>query len=408
MGFRAYEPDRDEDAVHRIWREVGWLAKKEEVLDIFVSAGRAMVAEAGGNAECLVLTEPGTMRYLDTDLPFCAVTSVTTSRIARKQGLAKRLAAEVVALDAAGGAVVAGLSTFEQGFYDQIGFGMGGYEHRVRFDPAWLRVDAPCRMPARLTADDWAIAHEARLQRLRAHGSVNLLPPEFTRAEMAWAHNGFGLGYRDGNDGSLSHYVWCSTKDVGKGPYRVDWMVYRTYDQFLELLGLLKTLGDQVFLISMLEPTGVQMQDLLVQPFKQRAVREKSPFETGIRASAWGQERICDLEACLASMKLSGDTVRFNLCLTDPIEAYLKGTTSWRGVGGDYVITAGPSSGAERGHDKDLATLTASVNAFTRLWLGVRPATGLAVTDDLSGPKELLEELDWVFRLPAPHYDWLF
>jgi len=111
MGFRAYEPDRDKDAVCRIWREVGWLEKKEEILDIFISAGRAMVAEAGGSAECLVLTEPGTMRYLDTDLPFCAVTSVTTSRIARKQGFAKRLTAETVALDAADGAAVAGLGT---------------------------------------------------------------------------------------------------------------------------------------------------------------------------------------------------------------------------------------------------------------------------------------------------------
>jgi hypothetical protein len=42
------------------------------------------------------------------------------------------------------------------------------------------------------------------------------------------------------------------------------------------------------------------------------------------------------------------------------------------------------------------------------LWLGVRPATGLAVTDELSGPPELLEALDWVLRLPDPKPDWDF
>ena len=32
-----------------------------------------------------------------------------------------------------------------------------------------------------------------------------------------------------------------------------------------------------------------------------------------------------------------------------------------------------------------LPTLTATVSAFTRMWLGVRPATGLTITDDLQG-----------------------
>jgi len=38
----------------------------------------------------------------------------------------------------------------------------------------------------------------------------------------------------------------------------------------------------------------------------------------------------------------------------------------------------------------------------------VRPATGLAVTDELEGPQELLEELAWVLRLPDPKPDWDF
>ena len=77
-------------------------------------------------------------------------------------------------------------------------------------------------------------------------------------------------------------------------------------------------------------------------------------------------------------------------------------------IGGDYIVTLGRSSGAETGSHDTLPTLKASVGAFTRLWLGVRPATGLAVTDELKGPEGLLRELDWALRLPEPNLDWDF
>jgi hypothetical protein len=48
------------------------------------------------------------------------------------------------------------------------------------------------------------------------------------------------------------------------------------------------------------------------------------------------------------------------------------------------------------------------VGAFTRLWLGVRPASGLAITDDLCAPPALLDQLDRVLRLPEPKPDWDF
>jgi len=42
------------------------------------------------------------------------------------------------------------------------------------------------------------------------------------------------------------------------------------------------------------------------------------------------------------------------------------------------------------------------------MWFGVRPATSLAITDQLSAPQELLEKLDWTLRLPEPKLDWDF
>lgn len=100
--------------------------------------------------------------------------------------------------------------------------------------------------------------------------------------------------------------------------------------------------------------------------------------------------------------------VTSHLNLSDPIEKYLEEKSPWRGVAGDYVVTLGLSSSAERGTDPTLPTLTASVGAFTRMWMGVRPASGLTMTDDLAGPPELLAALNRVLRLPEPKLDWDF
>jgi len=389
--------------------ETGWLEQdKKEIADVFISASRALVAEVDGAAECLVLSALGSLRYLEEDLTLSAVTGVTTSRVVRKQGLASQLTARVVAADVADGALVAGLGMFEQGYYNQLGFGTGGYEHWLSFDPARLRVPDKARVPRRITADDWAAVHASRLARLRGHGSCNLNSAELTRAEMMWMSKGFGLGYYDGPEGALSHHVWLNPREVDSGPYSVSWTSYQTYDQLLELLALIRSLGDQVHLVRMLEPPGIQLQDLIEQPFKQRRISEKSRFETGTRASAYWQMRICDLQGCLERTHLAGGEVRFNLSLHDPIARFLDEGAPWAGISGEYIVALGPRSCAEPGLDAALPTLRASVGAFTRMWLGVRPATGLAVTDELEGPQELLRELDGVLRLPEPKPDWDF
>ncbi len=412
MEYRVYDGGRDREATHRIWRETGWLepgkAEHEEAMDLFVGAGRALVADVRGEAECLVLTCPGEIRYLEEDLPFSCVTAVTTSRVARKQGLAKELTAAALAADAAAGALVSALGTFEQGYYDQLGYGTGGYEHRISFDPAHLNVKRNARVPIRLNVDDWEKAHAARLRRARGHGACNLTPPEITHAEMLSTRNGFGLGYADGPGDELSHYLWCAADPAEEGPYYVNWIVYRGRDQFLELMALLRNLGDQVRLVKMREPAGIQLQDLLERPFQLRTLTAKSKFEHKMGAAAYWQMRICDLSGCLSRTHLPGEEVRFNLKLTDPIEDALGEDAQWRGVAGDYVVTLGPSSGSEPGTDPALPTLEASVGAFTRMWLGVRPATGLAVTDNLVGPPPLLEALDAVLRLPDAKPDWDF
>ena len=118
--------------------------------------------------------------------------------------------------------------------------------------------------------------------------------------------------------------------------------------------------------------------------------------------------RICDLEKCLEKTKLPAAELRLNILLEDPIEQFLDENCEWRGISGAYVATLGRSSGAERGRDDSLPTLTASVGAFTRLWLGVRSASSLQITDQLLGPADLLAALDELFRLPQPWPGWDF
>jgi len=126
--FRKYNMEKDKKAAHRLWKEIGWLEKgKEKQMDLMLKAANVLVADVNGEIEVLAKTVPGTIKYLDEELKFSGVTAVTTSRIARKKGLASELTAKVIAESAEKGALVSGLGIFEQGFYDKLVYGTGCY-----------------------------------------------------------------------------------------------------------------------------------------------------------------------------------------------------------------------------------------------------------------------------------------
>jgi len=404
--LRPYDADRDLQAVMRIWREVGWIDASDgqaEALETFLTVGHADVALMDGAAECMVHRTEGSIRYEQSDLALCAITAVTTSRIARKQGFASRLTAKALADGAAEGAEVAALGMFEQGFYDRFGFGTGSYEHGITFDPGSLTVDVAYRAPVRLGTADWPDIHRAMVGRMRSHGSVVLDPPAAVAANLGLIEEPFGLGYRQGE--RLTHFVFGSAKGE-HGPYRISWIGYEDPGQLLELLRLLRELADQVASVKMAEPPELQMQDLIEQPIRQQLRSSRSDHQTSIETLAWLQLRILDVAACVARRHWPGPPVEFNLTLTDPLADRLDGP--WRGVGGDYAVSVASQSTVERGQRSGLPTLTATVNAFSRLWFGVRPASSLRYTDALGGPPELLARLDEALRLPPPHPGWDF
>lgn len=407
MVGRPYDEERDLAAVTRMWREVGWIDDSDGQaagLKTFLGMGRGLVADVRSEAECLVHRSAGTVRHTSTDLPLCAISAVTTSRVGRRQGLASALIAEALAEAVEEGAAVASLGFFEQGYYDRFGFGTSTYEHRLTFDPASLQVPLPDRPPVRIGADDLGDLHALLSRRHRGHGSVVLHPPQWYEPEWAWLDKPFGLGFR-ADDGRLTHALVGSAKDES-GPYDIGIVAYEEPHQLLDLLGLLRMLGDQVQRVRIAdEPAGIQLQDLVRAPIRQRQVARLAGGSGALHeAIATQQDRILDLDACIGAVRLRTPPVAFGLRLRDPVAAF----GGWPGIGGEHTVRLGEESSVSDGIDEGQAVLDASVGAFTRLWMGVRPATGLTLTDDLSGPPALLDALDEAFRLPTPRAGWTY
>lgn len=406
MQIVPYDTDAHFDSILRSWVEVGWVDagndSHAESTKLFLAAGHGAVALVDGEAEALGHWMPGTFWYVDRSLPMCAITSITTSRVARKQGFATGLTARCLREGREQGHAVAALGIFDQGFYDRFGFGTGSYEHRFSLDPSSLVVDVPYRTPVRLSVDDWQDIHRALTERRRVHGSTTLDPPVVVQSELMRTDGVFGLGYRD-ETGALTHFLVASAKGE-HGPYHVYWWAFDTREHFLELLRVLKELSDQVASVTVWQPPGVQMQDFIERPFRHRTVSRKSEHEASHRAAAFWQMRILDLEQCIGARVWDGEPARFALELTDPA-APLEPSIDLTGT---YVVTLGEGSSIERGSGAGLPVLQASVNAFTRLWMGVRNASTLAMSGGLSGSGELLASLDRAFALPEPHHGWYF
>ena len=409
MQYRKYDPEKDKNAVHRIWLETGWIEDVDEPkgMDHLIESGNSIVSDINCEPECLVVSQPGDMIYNEEKIKFYSIAAVTTSLTARKRGLASRLTATRIALDALEGAAVSGLTTFDQGFYNLLGFGTCGYAHLIRFSPSIINVANKHNVPSRIPREEWRNIHQSRRDRMRFHGGCYFDNPEVTQSEIIWDKKNTVYGYKD-DTGNVSHSVLLEGLGKEGGPFFFNWMCYQNYDQFLELLGFIKSFGDQVNLVSMVEPPNVQIEDFLTRPFYHRRITAQSKFQNIHSSGAWHQIRINDVIKCMKGTRLNCETIRFNLKLSDPIEKYLDDNIDWRGVAGEYLITLGPESSAQPGQDSKLPTLHASVNSFTRLWMSVQKANYLNIFDDFNAPEDLIKQLDIAVSLPQPQADWDF
>jgi len=266
MNYRKYKPETDKDAVYRILNEVGWVhdKKKDKYLNDFLAKGDTLVALINNEAEVMVVSSQGTIRYLETDLKLSAITGVTASLLARKQGYAGKLTATRIAIDAENGAEMCALGIFDQGYYNKLGFCNGTYEIVASIIPASLDIKRKVKQPNRLTEKDWEKMHENRIIRNRVHGSVTL-PSYSTYADIGEENKNIGFGYYDDN-GNLTHHLWFQGLGKENGPIWIKWMIYQNLDQLMDLLALLKSFEEQYHCIRMIEPPQIQIQDYIKRP----------------------------------------------------------------------------------------------------------------------------------------------
>lgn len=405
--LRKYR-ETDFAAVNRVWKECGWLPEKmESTMKEIIGSTRHVLAEVNGSVEAVIMTTDGSLKYQDQELRSNLIDAVTVSLVARKLGLAGKCLAQLLSEEAESGMAVSVLGMFEQGYYNKLGYGTGTYYRQLYFDPADLLIDKDFRIPSRIDHSDYKKVHESRLKRLRPHGGYNVLTPIMTKSEMEFMKKSYGLGYYNAK-GELTHHLWINPSNQEYGPFEISWMTYQNYDQFLELIALIRSFNDQVRLVSMTEPAGIQFVDFLKQPMRKRSLTKGSKFQNWINSSPYWQMRILDLSKCLAQTHLDCKPVEFNLQLEDPIKKYLSENARWQGISGKYHLKLGKHCEIEEGLIKGLPLLKAEVGAFSRMWMGVKPASGLAVTDKLEAHEPLLQKLDKAFCLPEPQPEWWY
>ena len=413
INIRQFDLEQDFQAALNVWREVGWLesAKPEENEGIkhMFEASEFLVGEVDSRLEATTGFIPAGLNYLGRELSLHALTGVVVSPLARKQGLAGRLVANSLQQGALRGDALSALLMFEQGYYNHLGYGTGSYEHIFTFDPAHLKVSCKPAIPERLTAEDWEAIHQSWLKRRKAHGFATPGHPGIIRDTLSWKkEKSYGLGYRNASK-EITHMMWLVREKGSHGPLDVAFLTYRNYEQFLELLALLKNQADQVFAVKLKEPAGIQLRDLIKLPHKQSEVTRGSDYKYQSRAEAYWQVRALDLKKCLQAASLPGPEISFNLELSDPVEKYLKPADEWQGLAGRYAVTLGQNSSIAEGFKEGLPVMECTVNAFSRLWLGVLSPASLSRTDELAAPAVLLQGLGRLLALlPRPQLDWEF
>lgn len=407
MIIRPYDPGRDAEACKAVWREICWLPDTPrgiQATEAYFAANPCLVTEVEGRAEAVAVAESGTLRHLEERLPFWAVTAVTVGYTGRKRGLGSRITAEITALGARNGFVLAGLGIFEQGYYNRIGYGNGPYNRRVAFRPSDLpgTLPYPAR-PCRVSVDDLDHVVACVEGRMPCHGQITL-SRNFLKAEMLWEDKGFGLGIRNPG-GDLTGFLWFQGPPGEHGPYRVACMAYRGPRELMELLGMLRSMGDQVDRISMEEPPHIQFQDLMTTPLRDFRTFREGRDPVGTRCLSYAQARFLDVPKALERTVIPWGRAEFNLTLTDPIAGLLPDDAPWKGCAGEYTVVLGPESQATPGLTPGLPGMRAGVGAFTRLWLGVRHPSVLSLTDELEAPESLLIALDRLLPLPEPRFN---
>ena len=184
-------------------------------------------------------------------------------------------------------------------------------------------------------------------------------------------------------------------------------MAYQSVEQLFDLLALIRSLGDQVHQVKLSEPAEIQLQDLIRQPFRGQRLTEGAADEQGQNADAYWQMRLLDVP-----QGVGGPQQRDGACVSTwrlPTRSLITCAATTPGRVWPATIWCRSRRMARRRGPVVMPRCPLCRRRwarFTRLWLGVRPATVLARTDALSADADLLTALDAAIHLPSPVTGW--
>ena len=405
MNFRYRPADISKDYAEllELWYQAGWREEyydTGEELKAHIPSSSSVVAEERGGIAGIVTTMGGTFRHRSTDINLCAVLSVVTAIQFRGHAVGSILTRRALCRAIEEGAELSVLGAFDVGYYNKLGFGTVGCVHNFVFDPADIKCTQQAPPLHKLTKNDVAEMHTARLHRHLVHGACSITHPGYSTCIVnATAEHGVGLGIYD--KGTLVAHLWGIVKDDIN--VRVEWWAANSPSHWIALLNGVATLKDQVQRVEILYPPYICIEDLLNRPC--RRIRgtpstERAPYSP---LEYW-QIRVLSVPSCIAKISLPLERQRrFNLRVhgeSIQLNPHDKDAVS------DYTVTLGARSECEPGHAAGLPLLECGIGAFSRLWCGAYSATTLALTDHLLAPRELLTTLDTCFLLPTPNCDW--
>jgi predicted acetyltransferase len=176
---------------------------------------------------------------------------------------------------------------------------------------------------------------------------------------------------------------------------------------------LVQEWGDQVDLIRFIEPAWMQAQDFDADPAHNYRRTKGSKVHVHTDADAWWQIRIVDMATCIAVMEPASEPFELLVEIDDPVEQHLAGSGyagSWKPLTGVWRFSFGATHTAERlGDAQTNVDLRTSINALSRWWLGVLPASSLGVIGQMHADSSTLTRLDQLTaHLPRPHPGWDF
>lgn len=462
MEFRVVNAKPDLEQLKLLWKDAAWDAELEDyeaALRHLIPHTHSLVADDDRGIAAVVASMGGEFQFLESSLPMSVVLSVLSAAHARRQGHSAELLTILLQQEQTRGAVVAVLGAFDQGYYDKLGFGTGGYDPVMVMNPAALRIpsharralDHPSVRIRRITNADSEALFASWVRHKRYHGACTAKNVGFVSAMMhGMAGQGFGLAICEGsgtNEHIAAHFFG---KRLGEGKLDILWACADTPARYLQLLEVIHRLSDQLEQVKLTPPPYIALHDLLARPLRDGIVHTGHPFDDAL---LW-QLRILDIPRAIHAVRLPiAETVHFTLRITDPVEKYAP--ADWTGCAGDYAVQLGEESrcvplksqgeswgnaqqgewgetregawsesrgntqGGARGNTQDNAqdnaqeaqgeaVLDASIGAFSRFWSGALRPSALSHSDHFHASEELIAQLERVYSVPTPFRMWEF